>query len=131
MIRLLTAATVAVMLSSPVLAQSVTPGERSDTMQNQGSSQVPGQVPGSSSSDSMTSGSSGLSGQAPADCLPNDPRPACQTAQLPGQDQPSGSITDPAERSGAQSPSGSGTSGSGTSGSGSSGSSGSSGGMGR
>lgn len=131
MIRLLTAAALAALLATPVMAQSVSPGERSDTMQNQGSSSVPGSPPGSSSSDSMSSGSSGLSGQAPADCLPNDPRPACQTAQVPGEEPgASGSARDPAERS--DTSPGSGSSGSGSwGGSGSSGSSGSSGGTGR
>lgn len=87
MIRLLTAAAVAVLLSTPVMAQNVSPSERYDpSVQNQGTTTSPG----SSSSDSMSN--QGLSNQAPADCLPNDPRPACQTAQLPGQDdQRSGS----------------------------------------
>lgn len=84
MIRLLTAAAVAVLLSAPVMAQNVSPSDRPDpSVQNQGTTTSPG----SSSSGSMSSSPS-LSNQAPADCLPNDPRPACQTAQLPGQDQP-------------------------------------------
>lgn len=84
MIRLLTAAAVAVLLSAPVMAQNVSPSDRYDpSVQNQGTTTSPG----SSSSGSMSS-SPNLSNQAPADCLPNDPRPACQTAQLPGQDQP-------------------------------------------
>src|SRR5512145_2701042 len=123
MIRLLTAAAVATMLATPVWAQSVSPGDRSDTMQNQGLNQGQSQsspgVPGS-----PVPGSPGLSGQAPADCLPNDPRPACQTAQLPSQVPAMGgsTVTPPAERSqGSWGNQGSGSSGSGSSGSGSSG----------
>lgn len=126
MIRLLTAAAVAVLLATPVMAQNVSPSERQDpSMQNQGTTTSPGTSPGSSSSGSMST-SPGLSNQAPADCLPNDPRPACQTAQLPGQDPStsSGTTQTPAEResSGSMSSPGSGSS---------SGSSGSSGSMGR
>ncbi|MGE5515141.1 MAG: hypothetical protein ACM31D_04900 [Bacteroidota bacterium] len=116
MIRLLTAAAVAVLLATPVMAQSVSPSERSDpSMQNQGTSSSPG----SSSSGSMST-SPGLSNQAPADCLPNDPRPACQTAQLPGQDpagSSSGTTGSQIERQESMPPSGSGSSGSGSSGS--------------
>lgn len=96
MIRLLTAAAFAVLLASPVMAQSVSPGERSEPpLQNQGTSTVPSTPPSAQEP--------GLSGQLPADCAPNDPRPACQTAQLPGQ-EPSGTAitpsTPPAEREG-------------------------------
>lgn len=124
MIRLLTAAAAAVLLATPVMAQSVSPSERQDpSLQNQGTTTSPGSS--SSGSGSMSS-SPGLSNQAPADCLPNDPRPACQTAQLPGQDTgtSSGTTQTPAEResSGSMSSPGSGSS---------SGSSGSSGSMGR
>lgn len=96
MIRLLTAAAFAVLLASPVMAQSVSPGDRPDpALQNQGSTTSPG----SSSSSQIP----GLSGQMPADCTPNDPRPACQTAQLPGQEPSSRSTiapSTPAEREG-------------------------------
>lgn len=121
MIRLLTAAAVAVLLSTPVMAQNVSPSDRYDpSVQNQGQGSYGS--PGSSSSGSMSN--QGLSNQAPTDCLPNDPRPACQTAQLPGQEPgtsnaPSGWSTErPQSSPGA-------TTGSGSSGSGSSGSSGS------
>jgi hypothetical protein len=131
MIRLLTAAAMVALLASPVMAQSVSPSDQSksgssSTLQNQGTTTSPG----SSSSESMgTQQSPGLSGQIPADCLPNDPRPACQTAQLPSQDTPSaapstpGSTTYPAERgsSGSSGGSGMGGSGSGSSGSGTTG----------
>jgi hypothetical protein len=87
MIRLLTAAALAALLASPVMAQSVSPndpyssGSSSSTMQNQGSTTSPG----SSSSESMGSQLSpgGTASQGPTDCAPNDPRPECQTAQLP------------------------------------------------
>lgn len=127
MIRLLTAAAMVALLASPAMAQSVSPSDQpsgsSSTLQNQGTTTSPG----SSSSESMgTQQSPGLTGQTPADCLPNDPRPACQTAQLPSQDTPpaspgaSGSTTYPSERgsSGSSGSSGMGSSGSGSSGSG-------------
>ena len=119
--RLLTAAAVAVLLASPAMAQSTSPSERSDsTVQGSGSTTSPG----SSSSGSMSPGSpgsTGLSGQAPADCLPNDPRPACQTAQLPGQDPSgsSGSAGSQMERESSPPGSSSGSMGSGSSGMGS------------
>lgn len=110
MIRLLTAAAVAVLLATPVMAQSVSPSERPDpSLQNQ----APPSSPGSSPSGSMST-SPGLSNQAPADCLPNDPRPACQTAQLPGQEpgSSSGTTGSQIERQESMPPSGSGSSGS-------------------
>lgn len=95
MIRLLTAAAVTILLATPVMAQSVSPSERTDpSLQNQGTATSPSAPP----SGSITP-SPGLSGQAPADCLPNDPRPACQTAQLPGQEPGSSTITPQPERS--------------------------------
>lgn len=96
MIRLLTAAAVAVLLSTPVMAQNVSPSDRYDpSVQNQGSYGSPGtSSPGSSSSESMSN--QGLSNQAPVDCLPNDPRPACQTAQMPSQ-EPGTSSAPPAD----------------------------------
>lgn len=124
MIRLLTAAAVAVLLSTPVMAQNVSPSDRYDpSVQNQGQGTYGS--PGSSSSGSMST-NQGLSNQAPADCLPNDPRPACQTAQLPGQEPgtsnaPSGWSTE-RQPSSPGSMSGSGSSGTGSSPSGSSGS---------
>lgn len=123
MIRLLTAAAVAVLLSTPVMAQNVSPSDRYDpSVQNQGTTTSPG----SSSSGSMSS-SPNLGSQAPADCLPNDPRPACQTAQLPGQEPgtsnaPSGWSSPERQQSGPGSMSGSGSSGAGSNPSGSSGS---------
>jgi len=88
MIRLLTATAFALMLAAPVMAQSVSPGEQQEQpTQRQGGTALPGspqsnQIPG-------------LSGQAPTDCLPNDPRPACQTAQLPSQEPGSSSTITP------------------------------------
>ncbi|MCR6628728.1 MAG: hypothetical protein NVV74_00950 [Magnetospirillum sp.] len=131
MIRLLTAAALAALLTTPVMAQSVSPSRSGSpsgsTMQNQGTTTPGSPSPGAGS----PSGSPGLSGQTPIDCLPNDPRPACQTAQLPGQEPGSSSgsatspSTPPAER---EAPSGWGGQGSsGTPG----GSSGGSGSMGR
>lgn len=124
MIRLLTAAAMAALLASPVMAQSVSPSDQnsgsSSTLQNQGTTTSPG----SSSSESMgTQLSPGLSSETPTDCLPNDPRPACQTAQLHNQDNSSagpgasGSTTYPSERgsSGSSGSSGMGNYGSGSS----------------
>lgn len=129
MIRLLTAAAMVALLSSPAMAQSVSPSDQSSpgstsTLQNQG----PATSPGSTTSESMgTQLSPGLSSETPTDCAPNDPRPECQTAQLPNQDNSSvgpgasGSTTYPSER-GSSGSSGMGSYGSGSSGSGSSGS---------
>ncbi|HLO77283.1 MAG TPA: hypothetical protein VK196_12585 [Magnetospirillum sp.] len=114
MIRLLSAAALAVLLAAPAMAQSVSPSERSDpSLQNQGSSSVPG-------SSGQTQTNPNLSGQTPIDCLPNDPRPACQTAQLPGQEPGSSSSVSPstpAEREGSSGMGGSGSMGSQPSGS--------------
>lgn len=130
MIRLLTAAAMAAMLASPVMAQSVSPSDQSgsgstSTLQNEG----PATSPGSTSSESMGTQLSPGVAESPTDCAPNDPRPECQTAQLPSQDNSSagpgasGSTTYPSEREGSGSTgSGRDNSGSGSSGTGSSGS---------
>lgn len=117
MIRLFTAAALATLLASPVLAQNVSPGDSpgSSMRQNQGSPSAPG------SADPM-SRAPGTAGQIPGDCAPNDPRPECQTAQLPGQDAPdqsqpqadqggAGLMTPPAERAEPEPPGGQGSSG--------------------
>ncbi|HTH16587.1 MAG TPA: hypothetical protein VL974_08040 [Magnetospirillum sp.] len=92
MIRMLTAAALAALLATPVMAQNVSPSDNPNSVQNQGSSSPSGPM----------SGNSGLSNQIPADCTPSDPRPACQTAQLPGSPESgtSKSTTSPSSRSG-------------------------------
>lgn len=84
MTRLLTAAAVVALFTSPVMAQSVSPSDPS-------TSSSPTWERGTGPSDSL-SGSQGLSGQSqglseqPTDCGPQDPRPECQTAQLPTEE---------------------------------------------
>lgn len=85
MIRLLTVAAMTALLASPVLAQSSSsPSGSTDLPQSQSSPSTGStmdQLPGAQS-------------QVPSDCLPNDPRPACQTAQMPS-DQSPGSPSSP------------------------------------
>lgn len=88
MIRLLSAAAMVALLASPVLAQTSPPS---------GSSSEPSQMQSSpGTSGSPTLGIPGAQTQIPLDCTPNDPRPECQTAQLPSEQSPgSGSMSPP------------------------------------
>ena len=68
MTRLLTAAALAVLLASPALAQSAGGSPSYD-----------------SQSGALPEARPGTSGNVPTDCGPNDARPECQTAQIPGE----------------------------------------------
>jgi len=88
MIRLLTAAALAALLSSPVMAQSVSPSEEgsppsSPTWER---STGPGSSDSLSGSQGLNQQSQGLTNELPTDCGPQDPRPECQTAQLPTEE---------------------------------------------
>lgn len=78
MVRVLTAVALAALLASPALAQNVAPP--ADPARPDQQMQQPAYPGGSSQMERAPQ-----SGQAPSDCLPNDIRPECQTAQLPGQ----------------------------------------------
>ena len=67
MTRLLTAAALAVLLASPAFAQSAGGSQPYDSQSGAGPEARPG-----------------TSGNIPTDCGPNDARPECQTAQIPG-----------------------------------------------
>lgn len=84
MIRILTAAAMAALLASPALAQSSSsPSEQPSQLQEQDTT-------GSGRLES----SPGAQSQVPIDCLPNDVRPECQTAQMPSDESTgSGSAT--------------------------------------
>jgi hypothetical protein len=85
MIRLLTAAAMVALLSSPVMAQSVSPsdpGTSSSSTWERGS----GPADSQSGSQGMSGESQELSNEQPIDCGPQDPRPECQTAQLPTEE---------------------------------------------
>lgn len=97
MIRLLTAAAMAALLASPALAQNSSPpsspGEQPSQLQEQGTTGS-GSLGSGSGSTGMESPPAAQSGQVPVDCLPNDARPECQTAQMPSdQSQGSGSLS--------------------------------------
>ncbi|WP_173980219.1 hypothetical protein [Magnetospirillum sp. UT-4] len=126
MIRRLFAATaMAVLLATPVLAQTAppsSPGAPPAELREPGAPGTSEYPPGAFSPGAQ-------SGQMPADCTPNDPRPECQTAELPGESgssQPgSGSSLTPDQQPGSGSaptdqPGSSGTPDTGSSGSGSS-----------
>lgn len=82
MIRLVTAAAMVALFATPVLAQSgPSPGGGLDQTPMQSSPEAGG---------SIYQPAPGAQTQVPSDCTPNDPRPECQTAQLPS-DQSSGS----------------------------------------
>lgn len=80
MIRLLTAAAMVALFATPVLAQSgPSPGGGLDQTPMQSSPGAGGSI------DEPTPGAQT---QVPSDCTPNDPRPECQTAQLPSDQSP-------------------------------------------
>lgn len=82
MIRLFTAAAMVALVATPVLAQSgSSPGGGLDQTPMQSSPEAGG---------SIYQPTPGAQTQVPSDCTPNDPRPECQTAQLPS-DQSTGS----------------------------------------
>lgn len=92
MIRILTAAAMAALLASPALAQSSTT-EQPSQLQDQGTTGT-GSLGSGSGSTGLESPPAAQSGQVPADCLPNDARPECQTAQTPSDQSPgSGSMS--------------------------------------
>lgn len=104
MLRILTAAALAAFVATPALAQSSSdqgtssPPSSSQQLQREyGTPSTPGMEPGASTA-------------IPTDCIPNDTRPACQTAQMPGQrpgsslDQSSPSDTSPSSPSWEQAP---------------------------
>ena len=74
MIRILTAAAVAALLAGPAMAQSAGSDTGSPSTQQRSLDQGSG-----------SSLSTPPSAAVPTDCTPNDVRPECQTAQLPGQ----------------------------------------------
>lgn len=96
MIRILSAAALAALLSAPALAQTQSPeatpgGGQMDQpgITGQSSPSSPGMTDQSGQSPGLSEDlrQSPQTGQTPLDCLPNDPRPECQTAQLPGEDE--------------------------------------------
>lgn len=90
MIRILTAAAVAALLAGPAMAQNA-PGS---------DSRSPSQLEQQQRSLDQGSGSTfGMPGNIPTDCAPNDPRPECQTAQIPEIPSPQSPGSEPPDRS--------------------------------
>ena len=90
MIRLLTAAALVALLSSPVMAQSVSEQEGTvPTTPNWERSTGSGTSDSLSGSQGLSGQSQGLTSESPTDCGPQDPRPECQTALLPEEGEQS------------------------------------------
>lgn len=90
MIRILTAAAVAALLAGPAMAQNA-PGS---------DSRSPSQLEQQQRSLDQGGSTFGTPGNIPTDCAPNDPRPECQTAQIPEIPSPqSPDSSEPLDRS--------------------------------
>lgn len=81
MMRMLTAAAIVALFAAPVLAQDVTGRSQGQSTIDQGSSTSDSMSSQGTQADQYQSEQS--TGLRPADCLPNDARPECQTAALP------------------------------------------------